>query len=101
MGSERVGYEQLGTHSEPVVLLHLMVHRQMMRYCGMKGMKIKEKEGSAIGMYIRSTSDIVPKNTRNSYIPPNWNDMRSIADITESYAIDFGAPLSDFQNVWS
>ena len=34
-------------------------------------------------MYIRSTSDILPKgkDIRNSYIPPNWNDMRSIADI--------------------
>jgi hypothetical protein len=32
-----------------------------MRYCGMKGRKIEEKEGSAIEMYIRSTSDILPK----------------------------------------
>ena len=40
----------------------------------MKGRKIKEKEGSSRGMYIRSTSDI----------PPNWKDMRSIADITKS-----------------
>jgi len=40
---------------------------------------------SAIGMYIRSTSDIPPnwKDIRNSYLPPNWNDMRSIADITK------------------
>ena len=51
----------------------------------MKGRKIKEKEGSSIGMYIRSTSDIPPKGKyiRNSYIPPNRNDMRSIADITK------------------
>jgi hypothetical protein len=51
----------------------------------MKGRKIKEKEGSSRGMYIRSTSDIPPKGKyiRNSYIPPNWNDMRSIADITK------------------
>jgi len=51
----------------------------------MKGRKIKEKEGSAIVMYIRSTSDILPKgkDIRNSYIPPNWKDMRSIADITK------------------
>jgi len=36
-------------------------------------------------MYIRSTSDILPKgkDIRNLYIPPNWNDMRSIADITK------------------
>ena len=49
----------------------------------MKGRKIKEKEGSAIVMHIRSTSDILPKGKyiRDSYIPPNWNDMRSIADI--------------------
>ena len=39
---------------------------------------------SSRGMYIRSTSDILPrKDIRNSYIPPNWNDMRSIADITK------------------
>jgi len=51
----------------------------------MKGRKIKEKEGSAIVMYIRSTSDILPKgkDIRNSYIPPNRNDMRNIADITK------------------
>ena len=49
----------------------------------MKGRKIKEKEGSSRDTYIRSTSDIPPKGKyiRNSYIPPNWNDMRSIADI--------------------
>jgi hypothetical protein len=36
-------------------------------------------------MYIRSTSDILPKgeDIRNSHIPPSWNDMRSIEDITE------------------
>ena len=36
-------------------------------------------------MYIRSTSDILPKgkDIRNSYIPPNRNDMRNIADITK------------------
>lgn len=50
----------------------------------MKGRKIKEIEGSAIGMYIRSTSDIMPKE---SDMPPNWNDMRIIADITELYEI--------------
>ncbi len=49
----------------------------------MKGRKIKEKGGSSRGMYIRSTSDVPPKgkDIRNSYIPPNWKDMRSIADI--------------------
>jgi hypothetical protein len=55
----------------------------------MKGRKIKEKEGSAIVMYIRSTSDILPKGKymRNSYIHPNWKYMRSIADITKSFKI--------------
>jgi hypothetical protein len=52
-------------------------------------MKIKVKERSAIGRYIRSTSDILlkGKDIRNSYIPPNWNDMRSIADITKLCAM--------------
>ena len=37
------------------------------------------------GMYIRSTSDILPKrkDIRSSYISPDWNDMRSIVDITK------------------
>jgi hypothetical protein len=49
----------------------------------MKGRKIKEKEGPAIVRYLQSTSDIPPKGEyiRNSYIPPNWQDMRNIADI--------------------
>ncbi len=56
----------------------------------MKGRKINEKEGSAIVMYIRSTSDILPKekDIRNSYIPPNWNDMRSIADMKKSQSLN-------------
>jgi len=51
----------------------------------MKGRKIKEKGGSSRGMYIRSTSDILPKgkDIRNSYTPPIWNDMRNIADISK------------------
>ena len=55
----------------------------------MRGRKIKEKEGSAIGRYIRSTSDILlkGKDMRNSYRPPNWNDVRNIADIKELYDI--------------
>ena len=55
----------------------------------MKGRKIKEKEGSSRGMYIRSTSDILTKgkDIRNSYIPPIWNDMRNIADITKLNSI--------------
>ena len=55
----------------------------------MRGKKIEEMEGSAIDMCIRSTSDIQPKekDIRNSYILPNRNDMRSIADITELAAI--------------
>ena len=56
----------------------------------MKRKKIEEIGGSDIGMYIRSTSDIQPKDIRNSYILPNWNDMRSIKDITELYEIAFG-----------
>jgi hypothetical protein len=45
----------------------------------------KGEKKDAIGMCIRSTSDISRKgeDIRSSYIPPNWNDMRSIADITE------------------
>ena len=43
----------------------------------MRGREIKEKEGSAIGRYIRSTSDILPKGKH----------MRSIADIKELYDI--------------
>jgi len=56
----------------------------------MKGRKIKEKGGSAIVMYLRSTSDILPKgkDIRNSYIPPNRNDMRNIADITKLNSIE-------------
>ena len=44
-----------------------------------------EEKVSSRGMYIRSTSDILLKWTdiRNSYIPPIWNNMRSIADIPE------------------
>jgi len=50
---------------------------RIMRYSRRKGRKIKGKEGSAIGRYIRITSDILPKG----------KDMRSIADITELYEI--------------
>ena len=51
----------------------------------MIGERFGEKKCSSRGMYMRSTSDILPKwkDIRNSYIPLNWNDMRSIADITE------------------
>lgn len=64
----------------------------MEEYRRMKGWVIQEKGGSYRGIYIRSTSDITPKwkDMRNSYIPLNWNDMRSIADITKLYAIGFG-----------
>jgi len=41
------------------------------------GRRIKEIEGSSKGMYIRSTSDILPK----------WKDMRNIEDIPKLYAI--------------
>ena len=43
-----------------------------------------EKGGvSSRGLCILNTSDITPKwkDIRNSHIPPNQNDMRSIADI--------------------
>ena len=42
-------------------------------------------------MYMRSTSDILPKckDIRNSHISSYWNDMRSIADMNELYAIGF------------
>jgi|GEM_PF-2991167 len=61
----------------------------------MKGRKIKEKGGSVIVMYIRSTSDITPKweDIRNSYIPPSWKDMRSIADITKLYDMPLNSKL--------
>ncbi|MCW3128834.1 MAG: hypothetical protein N2V75_01845 [Methanophagales archaeon] len=51
----------------------------------MKGRKIKEIEGSCRGMYIRNNADIPLKwkDIRNSYISPNWKDMRSIADMNE------------------
>lgn len=55
----------------------------------MKGRKIKEKEGSAIVMYIRSTSDIT-QNGRICEIRISiqiGKDMRSIANITKSFKI--------------
>jgi len=63
---------------------------RIMRYSRVRGRRIKEKEGSAIEMYIRSTSDILQKGNdiRNLYILPNWKDMRSIADITELTGIE-------------
>jgi hypothetical protein len=44
-----------------------------------------EENFSPQWVYIRSTLDSSPKwkDIRNSYIPPNWNDIRSIADIPE------------------
>jgi hypothetical protein len=56
----------------------------------MKRRKIKEIGGSAIGVYIRNSSDIQPKveDIGNSYIPSNWKDMRSIADIKELAGIE-------------
>jgi hypothetical protein len=49
----------------------------------MIGKRLGEKKCSSRGMYIRSSSDILPKwkDIRNSYTPLNWNDIRSIADI--------------------
>ena len=48
-----------------------------------------EKGIPSRGMYIRSTSDILPKwkDIRISNIPPNWNDMRNISDMTKLSAI--------------
>ncbi|MDF2956316.1 MAG: hypothetical protein OD815_001932 [Candidatus Alkanophagales archaeon MCA70_species_2] len=50
----------------------------------MSGRRSGEKFSSR-GMYMGSTSDIPPKckDIRNSYISPDWNDMRSIADMNE------------------
>ena len=55
----------------------------------MNGMKIKEKEGSSIEIYIRSTPDMLSKgkDVQRSYISLIWRDMRNVADITELYDI--------------
>ncbi len=49
----------------------------------MIGKRFGEKNCSSRGMYIRNIADIMPnwKDIRNSYIPPNWDNIRSIADI--------------------
>jgi hypothetical protein len=60
------------------------------RYCGMKGMKRKEKGRSAIGMYIRNNiADIIQKcnDIRIADIMPNRSYIRSTADITALSAI--------------
>ena len=54
-------------------------------------------------MYIRSTSDILPKckDMRNSYISPDWNDMRSIAYMNElSEIVDFGRNLRNINSCY-
>ena len=55
----------------------------------MRGWGIKEIGDASRWMYIGSTSDILPKeeDIRNSYIPPNRSDMRSIVDVQELYAM--------------
>ena len=64
---------------------YLDVIRELVGVKGWLGNVWVRKRISSRGMYIRSTSDILPKwkDMRNSYIPLNWNDMRSIADITK------------------
>jgi hypothetical protein len=49
----------------------------------MIGKRFGEKKCSSRGGHIRSSSDILPKWTdiRNLYIPPNWDDICSNADI--------------------
>jgi hypothetical protein len=51
----------------------------------MIGERFGEEKFSSRGMYIRNIADILPKwkGIRNSYIPPDWDDMRSTADIPE------------------
>ena len=55
------------------------------------GKKIEEIEGSAIEMHIQSTYDILLKwaDIRNSFIPPNWDDMRSKFGYAVLYAIRY------------
>lgn len=49
----------------------------------MIGAGFEKGRNSSRGIYIRITSDMLPKrrNMRNLHIPPNRNDMRSIAYI--------------------
>ena len=49
----------------------------------MIGRCLREKRISSGRIYIRSTSDTPPNwmDIRNSYIPPDRHDIRSIADI--------------------
>ena len=56
-----------------------------MRYSRKRGREIKEKEGSAIGMYIRNIADMIQKcnDIRIADIMPNRSYIRSTADITE------------------
>jgi hypothetical protein len=58
-----------------------------------------EKGGdSSRRMHIQSTSDTPPKwDIRYSYIPLNWNDMRSIVDIPKLY--EMLGPKYDFCEV--
>jgi|GEM_PF-1212929 len=65
----------------------------------MIGKRFGERKFPSRGMYIRSTSDILPKwnDMRTSYIPPKWNDMRSIADIPKLYEIRLGGLTKDLK----
>jgi hypothetical protein len=78
MGSKRVGYGQLGMQFAATLANNEVLRNEWVENKGER----KDRHG---GMSIRSTSDIVPKgkDIRNSYLPPNWKDTRSIADITE------------------
>ena len=66
----------------------------------MSGRRSGEKFSSR-GMYMGSTSDIPPKckDIRNSYISPDWNDMRSIADMNELYSIGVGSARNIYKYV--
>jgi len=79
---------ELITESEKVEK-YLDVIRELVGVKGWLGNVWERKRISPRGMYIRSTSDILPKwkDMRISNIPPNWNDMRNISDMTKLSAI--------------
>jgi hypothetical protein len=55
------------------------------RYSRMRGRKIKQKEGAAIGRYIRNIADIIQRGNdiRIADIMPNRSYIRSTVDITK------------------
>jgi len=70
-----------------------------MRYIRKKGRKIKEKERSAIGWYIRNIADIIQKcnDICIADIMSNRSYIRGTADITELYEIP--NPFEKNQNI--